>query len=99
MACHRDMLWPRNQWVREIMFALAAHGWVTPVVVPHIRDELVKWSRQWFSSVIVENTLRLARKNTASPAGGHGILKMYHHLLSDADLSADYGRKSVPVGP
>eukprot|EP00971_Amphidinium_carterae_P195235 3874212-Amphidinium_carterae.1 len=28
-------------------------------------------------------------------AGGHGIVKLCHHLLSDANLGEEYGRKSV----
>eukprot|EP00971_Amphidinium_carterae_P188220 3736095-Amphidinium_carterae.1 len=92
MAFHRDLLWARNQWVREIMYALDTHDWKP---APHILEEIRKWSKQWFSTVIVENSLRPARKSESQPAGGHGVMKLYHHLLTESNLAPEYGRHSV----
>ena len=52
-----NLLWPLNQWVREIFVALNESDWDAALMPLWLVDELTAYSRAHFSSLLCENML------------------------------------------
>ena len=96
MAFIRDLKWPAEQFAMEVMLTLCAHQWHVP---PHLRQVLQAYQRSWMSTLVVENSFRVARRKETGATGKSGILSSWHHLMVSRDFLPEFGREHLDAHP
>eukprot|EP00971_Amphidinium_carterae_P350088 6491373-Amphidinium_carterae.2 len=89
----RDLIWPAEQFTRKLLWDLWANDFK---MTDQVRTAMEAWSSSWHSTLICENSLRVARLEQMNASGRTGITKCWH-ALNSGSLRTDYGKKEVPT--
>eukprot|EP00971_Amphidinium_carterae_P340317 6478594-Amphidinium_carterae.1 len=88
----RDLVWPCNQYIRHVFCYLELHGWQPD---RHLLESLSHYGSSWLSTLIVENTFRVAGKTPHTHSGTGSVLNTWYDVWQSESLSTEYGRPRI----
>jgi hypothetical protein len=91
----RDLVFPSEQWVREVLVALYEGDF--QVVPPWLRDDMVDFATNRRSTLMCENLFRHVRgREQGSASKNIGPVGIWHHAMT-CSLSDEFDRKQVEI--